>query len=80
MGLNFELKSNNIDVMSYNPGEVATKGLLVVKEDAKGLCITTEKAATTCFRDLGYTEYTNGAFEHEIGAMFIRNLPKSTLN
>ena len=64
-GLNFEL-SDNVDVMSFNPGEVTTKLVMKDESEAKGTLITVEKATSSCFRDLGYTDMTNGALVHEM--------------
>ena len=38
---------------------------LLDDESAGRKAITAERAAEVCFRDLGYTSLTNGAFRHE---------------
>lgn len=64
-GLNYELK-DKIDVLSYNPGEVATKLVMREKHQTDAGAISVERASSSCFRDLGYSYYTNGAFRHEL--------------
>jgi len=49
--------------MSYQPGRTLTK--MVPKDAIDYSTITPEHAADSCFRDLGYTPFTNGAITHE---------------
>ena len=65
-GLNLELKENKIDVLSFNPGVVATKMSLLDDEHAGKIAITTKRAVSVCLRDLGYTSLTNGDVRHEL--------------
>ena len=66
IGLNFELEEHQIDVLAYNPSGVATKMAMKDKQDASWAVITPERAAEVCFRDLGKTPMTYGAFSHEL--------------
>ena len=61
-GLNYELEGK-VDCMSYQAGEVTTKMLRRFNTDSR--TITPQRAADTCFRDLGYTPMTRGSFRHE---------------
>lgn len=70
--LDIEFKGK-IDCMSYQAGEVATKLLGKSKTDMR--TITVERAADTCFRDLGYMPMTRGSFRHEFSMLFMDNLP-----
>ena len=77
IGLNYELK-DKIDVMSYNPGFVATKLTKLRNSDIK--TITSERAAAVCFRDLGLTPMSHGAFRHEVTSGMFQCLPRFCLN
>ena len=76
-GLNFEFKGK-IDVMSYQAGEVATKMLGRYVPDRR--TITPERAAESCFRDLGLYPMTRGAFRHDVGNWLIDVLPIRIVN
>jgi len=62
-GLNFECKSDNVDFLSYQAGEVDTK--LLSKKGSKTSMISPERAANSSFRDLGLYSVTRGALRHE---------------
>jgi len=70
--MNTEFKGK-IDCMSYQAGEVATKLLGRQKTDMR--TITVERAADTCFRDLGHMPMTRGSFRHEFAMIFMDHLP-----
>ena len=74
-GMALEL-GKSIDVMSYNPAEVATKLVFKDKSQAGGAVITVEKAVETCFRDVGHTDVTYGAFMHELSGWNFKNFPQ----
>lgn len=57
--------SHKIDIMSYNPGEVATKLIMKDKSQVGGGTVATDKAVKCCFRDCGHTDMTYGAFVHD---------------
>ncbi len=59
--------------MSYQAGEVATKLLGRTQTDLR--TITAERAAETCFRDLGYMPMTRGSKRHEMVMLVIDTLP-----
>jgi len=77
-----------VDIMSYQAGFVATKLVLQESEKPQDGAITPQKAADTCFRDLGIQKMTRGAFSHEfvgwisetLGKATIRSVCRSTLN
>lgn len=77
--LNMEYK-DKVDVMSYQPGGVATK-MIDKAEQKKGTMdvIMPEMSATTCFRDLGIEQMTRGAFRHEYSAWFLGMLPRKMI-
>ena len=68
--------SAKIDVLSFNPGEVATKLIYKDKSQAGGSIIPVEKAVDCCFRDVGLTDVTYGAFVHEMGGWNFGNMPQ----
>ena len=78
MGLNYEMKEY-CDVLSFNPGLVATN--LTKMKKGNPVTITSDRAADVCFRDLGYSSETHGAFRHEIdiGAVMPRFLMNKIL-
>lgn len=78
-GMALEL-AKKIDVMSFNPGEVATKLIYKDKSQAGGSIISTEKAVECCFRDVGCTDVTPGAFKHELGLWNFANIPQWMLS
>lgn len=57
---------HKIDLLSFNPAEVATKLIFKDKSQAGGTIVTVDKAVKSCFRDMGHTDVTFGAFSHEI--------------
>ena len=67
MGLHYEL-SDKIDSLTYCPGLVATKLPMKANSDVGFWCITPEKSAEVCFRDVGITSYSNGSVTHELHA------------
>lgn len=69
--------SDKIDVLSFNPAEVATKLIKKDESQAGGATITVKAAVDCCFRDLGHTDVTYGAFNHEFQAWMINLYPKS---
>jgi len=72
-GLSYELK-DEVDVLSYEAGEVVTK-MLPNKKGADSRTITPDRAADVCFRDLGMQPLTRGSFRHEFWMLFMDNLP-----
>ena len=62
--------------MAYNPSTVTTKLVLKDNKDASCSAITPEKAAEVCFRDLGNTPQTHGAFMHEVSAKTLHLIPR----
>ena len=61
--LNYELR-DKIDVLSYQPARIDTK--IVPRSQLDFTTISIERAAESCFRDLGCTPMTHGAFRHEL--------------
>lgn len=75
-GLNIEL-GDTVDVLSFTPGGVTsnflnTKAGLELREKRKGFYIDSDMAAEYCFRDLGHSDQTYGAFKHSF-AFALRN-------
>lgn len=68
-----------IDILSYNPAEVATKLIHKDKSQEGGATISVQKAVETCFRDVGYTDISYGAFIHEYSAWNFTNMPQSMM-
>lgn len=70
-GLHVEF-AGKVDVISYNAGMVNTP--FIRDEDTKtqmqGMMITPDEAAASCFRDLGLSDNTKGAFKHSVGDLF----------
>ena len=54
-----------IDVMSFNPAEVATKLIFKDKSQVGGTCVSCEVAVKSCLRDLGHEDVTVGTLNHE---------------
>lgn len=74
LGLHYE-HEGKVDIMAYEPAGVATK---MIGTDATDCAtISAEKAANTCFRDMGCEMATNGAFMHEVVGAMWRNAPVS---
>jgi hypothetical protein len=67
---------DRIDIMSYNPAEIATKMIMKDKSQVGGGTISVETAVEVCFRDVGHTDITYGAFAHERTAWIIPMIPK----
>lgn len=63
-GLHVETEGK-VDIMSYQPGLVATKMVGMHNDAPKYGAITPEHAAASCFRDLGIYPMTRGAYSHE---------------
>jgi len=75
--LNFEWKGK-VDVMSYRPASVDTN-MNPNKKNEPGF-ILPERAAETCFRDLGYQPVTYGHSSHHWVANLIKLFPHSMLD
>jgi len=56
---------HKIDIMSFNPAEVATKLIMKDKSQVGGGTVSVEDAVKCCFRDVGHTDKTYGTFSHE---------------
>ena len=54
-GLNYEL-SNNVDVLTYEPGEIETRGMLTSLLPT----ISSESAVKTCMKDFGHQPLAYG--------------------
>jgi len=76
VGLNYELK-DQIDVISYNPGFVATK-LNSNKPDYQTL--SADEAAGVFLRDFGCESMTHGAFRHEFTTKLMDIFPRCIVN
>lgn len=72
-GLNMEYKKA-IDIMSYQPGGVATK--MIQEFKASMTTIMPEMAADVCFRDIGIRQMTRGAFRHEFFTWMMGCFPR----
>ena len=72
--LNFELKEK-VDVISYEPGMVCSNMTKLSEENSK--TITAKRAAEVCFRDLGISPATHGAFRHDKETFMLNLTPKS---
>ena len=70
---------NRIDIMSFNPGSVATKLIQKDKSQAGGIIVTVEKAVRTCLRDLGHGDFTFGTLNHELAGWMVKMQPLSLL-
>ena len=73
-GLHYELKDKNVDVLSYQAGEVVTKLVRKTKTDSR--TILPSEAAKVCFRDLGYESMTYGAARHDYAMMWKDIIPR----
>ena len=72
--LNVELKGK-VDVISYQPGGVATK--MIQETKASLTTIMPQVAADVCLRDIGIRQMTRGAFVHELFThLFLESFPK----
>lgn len=69
-GLSYEAREY-LDVLDYKPGDVTTN---LNKETNIFTAITAKRAADVCFRDLGYSYVTRGAFRHEFLSWILANL------
>ena len=56
----------NIDVLSFNPAEVATKLIFRDESQASGATVTVAHAVKCCFRDCGHEDVTIGTFAHAV--------------
>jgi len=72
--LNFELKEK-VDVISYEPGMVCSNMTKEIEENFR--TITAKRAAEVCFRDLGISPSTHGAFRHDREIFMLNVFPKS---
>jgi len=72
--LNFEWK-DRVDVISYRPASVDTN--MNPNDKKEPGFILPDRAAETCFRDLGYMDMTRGHSGHHWGMNFIKLWPKS---
>ena len=63
--LNCELKQK-VDVISFKPSQVVTNMSIAMKKAPDAQCISAQRAAEVCFRDLGSSPATNGALRHEL--------------
>lgn len=70
---------DRIDIMSYNPSEIATKMIMKDKSQVGGGTISVETAVEVCFRDVGHTDITYGAFAHERQGWIIPMIPQSVM-
>jgi len=61
--LNVEL-DGKVDVITFEPAGVATKMIGNTTNKTSMFTISAERAADTCFRDLGHQPMTHGAFRH----------------
>ena len=60
-GVGMEI-ADKIDLMSFEPAEVHTN---IIAEKPNMKVISADRAAETCFRDIGYDTSSTGAFRHE---------------
>ena len=75
-GLHYELGASSagkIDVLCYQPSGVVTK--MLCEEKTSTFSISTEKAAKSCFRDVGCQKMTFGALAHHIQIKTLNCLP-----
>ena len=72
-GLHYELEGK-VDVMSYQAGEVKTKMMAGMRENYLRMT-SVQSAVSSCFRDIGYTPLTYGAFRHELGMLALSKIP-----
>lgn len=70
---------HKIDIMSFNPAEVATKLIMKDKSQVGGGTVSVEDAVKCCFRDVGHTDKTYGTFSHEFLAWFMGFISNKSL-
>ena len=70
---------HKIDIMSFNPAEVATKLIMKDKSQVGGGIVSVEDAVKCCFRDVGHTDRTYGTFTHEFDAWFMGFISKGMM-
>ena len=73
-GMNMEM-CHKVDVVSFNPGGVATKLIMKEKSQVGGGVVSTEHAVKCLFRDCGHTDVTYGAFVHDYFSWSMANMP-----
>jgi short-subunit dehydrogenase len=66
-GVGMEIE-DKIDLMSFEPAEVHTN---IIAEKPNMKVISADRAAETCFRDIGYDTSSTGAFRHELRRLHI---------
>ena len=70
--LHFEMNTQNVDVMVWEPYEVDTK--MTAKQKSKGK-LSTKNAVEGAFRFLGKTRFTDGAMKHDFQSLFMWMFP-----
>ena len=70
--LSYELRGK-VDVLSYMAGETTTK--MLGRDTTDMHTVSAERAVQVCFRDLGHTPMTRGAFRHEVGGYWSSFFP-----
>jgi len=71
---------NEVDVLAYTPGFVATKLIKELKTKADSETISAEYAADVCFRDLGISPISAGALKHEWAKLAMSSIPESVIS
>ena len=69
---------DRIDVLSFNPAEVATKLIFKDESQTGGTVVSVKNAVECCFRDLGHTDMTFGTFNHEFQGWMLFKYSDST--